>query len=432
MRRVRVGERVVHGVPVAELVRRVEVHRATRGRVGDRRRELAERGALAQRVEHCAQRGPRLLVEDFFRQRPMGVPVRAALAARGKRSVELLVGLGEQPRQVDRVPPARGLLHPLRLREHRHEARQDRARVLPADVVDELEGLVREVEGVPDVEEDVVRAGREDHLAELLRRQPDRDRGAQRPLRRLLRACLDEAPEPGAVHLGAPLLRLERIEVEVRWLPGRRARDVHEPLVERAWPVRRRQQRQHVRHRREDREPAAPACRPVAGAEERRALEQRRRRAELVETDHRLRDHQPQVLLESLVELAQPVAAPVGLDRSGVEPDLAVAQLHAEGGHVVREGIEGRAPCEVEARVVPVTGQDAVAHGPAAEREAHVRAAVVERVHAPLDDVDDDRAAARRDHARLVGLELLERADVDQPGWRLGRCHRDSQPTQRV
>ena len=116
----------------------------------------------------------------------MSVPAVTPLAALGQCVIELLVGLGEQPREVDRVPPACRLLHPLRLCEHRHQAREDRSSVLPAGVVDELEGLVREVEGVPNVEEDVVCAGREQHVGDLLLRQPDRDRRAQRALRRLL------------------------------------------------------------------------------------------------------------------------------------------------------------------------------------------------------------------------------------------------------
>ena len=49
--------------------------------------------------------------------------------------------------------------------------------------------------------------------------------------------------------------------------------------------------------------------------------------------------------------------------------------------HLVRPLVERAAGREVEASVVPVAGEDPVADRAAMEREAHVRAAVVDRVH---------------------------------------------------
>jgi hypothetical protein len=48
---------------------------------------------------------------------------------------------------------------------------------------------------------------------------------------------------------------------------------------------------------------------------------------------------------------------------------------------------------------------------PRAEREAHVRTAVVERVHLTALHEQHDRAAAGRHDLRLSALELGQRAD---------------------
>ena len=73
-------------------------------------------------------------------------------------------------------------------------------------------------------------------------------------------------------------------------------------------------------------------------------------------------------------------------------PDLAVSQLDRARGRVVRPQIEGAAAFEVKAGVVPVAGEDAVLDAAPVEREAHVRAPIVERKDAPVVMDDEDRA----------------------------------------
>ncbi len=272
----------------------------------------------------------------------------------------------------------------------------------------------------------MVGARGEDHVGKLGRREADADRRAQAALGRLRRAGLDEAPEPLAVDLRPALGRRERLEVEIGRLALGVGRHVRECLVERPRAVSRVEHRQHVAHGGEDRHPGAPAGGAVGGAEQRGALEQRRGLAQLVQPDHGLRQHEPDVLLEPLLQLAHPVRAPVALGRRRVEPHVAVAHLGVEGGDVVGEGIEGAAAGEIEARVVPVAGEDAVAHRAAAEREAHVRAAVVERVHAALVDEEHDRPVAGGHDLRLIALELGERADAGRGRavGAVGRGHR--------
>ena len=185
----------------------------------------------------------------------------------------------------------------------------------------------------------------------------------------------------------------------------------------------------HVGHSGENREPVGPAGGAVAHPEASRPLQDRAGGAEFAEADHRLGHDETDVLLEPLFQLTVPVLQAILLDRLRVDEDLAVAQLRAEGGYVVREGIEGAAAGEVEFGVVPVTGEDAVAHGAATEREAHVWAAIVDRVYSTLIRhrgvvlavviEDGDRPAARRQDDMALRAKLFKAGDANQVG--LGR-----------
>ena len=67
--------------------------------------------------------------------------------------------------------------------------------------------------------------------------------------------------------------------------------------------------------------------------------------------------------------------------RREVDPYLAISNLDRERRRVVGEEVEGAAAGEIEARVVPVAGEDPVTHRPAIEREPHVRAPIVHGIH---------------------------------------------------
>ena len=82
------------------------------------------------------------------------------------------------------------------------------------------------------------------------------------------------------------------------------------------------------------------------------------------------------------------------MTEGGLHPDVAVAQLDRADRYVVRPQVEGAAAFEIEAGVVPVTGQDAVLDAAALEREAHVRATIVERENAAAVVDDEDRTMA--------------------------------------
>jgi hypothetical protein len=69
---------------------------------------------------------------------------------------------------------------------------------------------------------------------------------------------------------------------------------------------------------------------------------------------------------------------------------LAIAQFEGEDRYVVCPQIKRAAALEIKAGVMPMTGQDAIFDAAPLEREAHVRATIVEGKDAPavVDDKD--------------------------------------------
>jgi hypothetical protein len=98
----------------------------------------------------------------------------------------------------------------------------------------------------------------------------------------------------------------------------------------------------------------------------------------------------------------------IGMTERGLHPDVAIAHLDRADRYVVRPQIEGAAAFEIEAGVVPMTGQDAVLDAAAFERKTHVRATVVEGENAPAVVDDEDRPMATVHNEPSLCLQLLK------------------------
>jgi hypothetical protein len=92
----------------------------------------------------------------------------------------------------------------------------------------------------------------------------------------------------------------------------------------------------------------------------------------------RLGDDQTEVVRQTVCKPLAPMRDGINMPECRLHPDLAVAQLDRGDRRVVRPQVERAAAFKVEAGVVPVTGQDAVLDAAAIEREAHMRAPIVE------------------------------------------------------
>src|SRR5262249_36296883 len=89
-----------------------------------------------------------------------------------------------------------------------------------------------------------------------------------------------------------------------------------------------------------------------------------------------------------------PVRRRIGMTERGVHPDVTIAHFDRADRYVVRPQIESAAAFEIEASVVPMAGQDAVFDAAALEREAHVRAAIIQGTDTPAVVDDEDRTMA--------------------------------------
>ena len=113
-----------------------------------------------------------------------------------------------------------------------YEAREHLARVLPADVVEQLKGLVAEVEDVAAVQVDPVRRRGEDHVGYLSGGYAQVYRCSETPLGALHVTDLDEAAEPFLEDLGAGLTRGQGIDREAGRSSGALGSHLPDALVE--------------------------------------------------------------------------------------------------------------------------------------------------------------------------------------------------------
>ena len=140
---------------------------------------------------------------------------------------------------------------------------------------------------------------------------------------------------------------------------------------------------------------------------------------------HGLRDHEAEVVREAVVESTAPVAGGLGMADGRGDPDLAIAlsslaHFDRAGRHVVGPQVERAAAREIEAGMVPMAGQDPILDTAAFEREAHVRASVVEREDAPAVVDDEHGRMAPLDEDSALGRQLGEAAGADEPALGIG------------
>ena len=100
--------------------------------------------------------------------------------------------------------------------------------------------------------------------------------------------------------------------------------------------------------------------------------------------------------------------------RPQVDEDVVAVERDRKAPQLVRELVEGPAGREVEASVVPVAGEDPVADRPTVQREAHVRAPVVDRVHLLAVREEAENVPVLVDDLPPCRSQLGERADTDE------------------
>ena len=235
----------------------------------------------------------------------------------------------------------------------------------------------------------------------------------QRPLGRIPRAGLDEAPVPDAepVRRGPVPQREQR---EPRWAAPGVAGHEGEAGHQRQGAVCRVEVRQDVGHGGQDRQPRTPARLPVAGAElHARPHDGPGGHPGVEKRQHRLGHDQRDALLQ--------LGQPIGL-RGHHDDDTVAVDLHRVGADVVGPGIERSPGAQVEAGVVPVARHQAALDRAPVEREPHVRAAVVEGERCTVAPEDADGLGTGLARQATGPLQLVERSDRDAVVHGVLRC----------
>ena len=289
------------------------------------------------------------------------------------------------------MTPLAALLAARRPRGLGDERRQHLGRGTLADERDRFERLVREVERVALVDEHVVGDGGEHHRLDRLQIAAFGERGGEHALGRVARTGVDEAAVPLRQPLGRHVGGREGRDREAGRLERGVARDERERVDERGRLLVRFELVDDVRHRDEHGEARAPSGRAVRRAEvEAGAHDLGRRDAELEQREHRLRDHERQALFEAVAQPALPPGDLVAFGAGGHEHVVAL-DLDVEALGVVGPEVEGAARLEIEPRVMPVAGDQTGLDRSLVQREAHVRAPVLDGEGPPVVPEHDHR-----------------------------------------
>lgn len=131
----------------------------------------------------------------------------------------------------------------------------------------------------------------------------------------------------------------------------------------------------------------------------------------LVEGEDGFDSEEVEILLKSIAQPAEPAILLVHAGWIGIDVDDAAFDLGLVDLNVVGEEIEGAAALKIEAGVMPVAGENAIADGATIERESHMWTAVVDGVGPTIADKDDDAVATTRDNSGT--LDGIEGADFD-------------------
>ena len=272
-----------------------------------------------------------------------------------------------------------------------------------------LERLVDEVERVAAVQVTVIGGGCEEHVGELLRRGAGADRGDERTLpapsasRTSMKPRNQRPNRPGSTSPGSGS------SGDPRRLHRRVGGDVGQAVVERGGALVAGQPRHEVHPARQRRQPAEPTPAAPQGAElEPGGKRVRSAGIRVGQRDRRLREDEwdvpPQPVVQPLPLMRQRVVG-----RRQIDVDVVAVDLDRKAAQIVGPLVERAAPAEIEASVVPVAGQDAVADRAAVKREAHMRATVVDGVHlTPVRD-EADRVTAQMNDQPLGLFQLHQR-----------------------
>ena len=315
------------------------------------------------------------------------------------------------------MAPFGELLRTLRACRLHDERRQHFGGGVGAEHLHGFERLVREVDRVAAVDEYVIGDCREHHRFDFGKVRGIGQRSLECAFGGIARTGFDEPAIPALQSPQRHLGGRQRTDRETRRLIAGVVRDEGQAVHERERPVVALEVGKQIRH--QHGQARAPTGAAIRRAEvDTRSHDVGRTHARIEQPEHRLGDDERDALLESVAQARLQVADRIGID-ARLDEHVAVAHLGPEPTGVVGPHVERASRHEVEAGVVPVTRHEAGLDGALVQREAEVRAPVLDRVHRVLvpEDHDRDRSDLRDEPALFA--ELVERPGpyrlVDHP-----------------
>jgi hypothetical protein len=263
------------------------------------------------------------------------------------------------------------------------------------------------------VDEDVIGDGRKHHRLDVGQAARLRERGLERPLGRVGRTRVDEPPIPAPETVDRQRLRFERTHRKTRRVIVGVARDEREAVHERECLVVGRELGEQVGHRDQHSEPGTPARTAVAGAElHAGAHDLRWRHARVEQTQHRLGDHERDIVLEPVAQPALEMADGIVANPRPHE-HVVVPNLDVERARIISPKVEGAARHEIEACVMPVASDEAGLHGSLVQRKPEMGAAIFDRERSAVVPEHDDRQCADLGGQPPGRLQLRQRTRSD-------------------
>ena len=316
--------------------------------------------------------------------------------------------------ELHRVVPVRALFAPARFRQPRHQQRHQLRRVVGAEHFDELEHLVAAFEFVPAVRVQPLRGAGEDQFGVVARRQfaQARQRGALRPV---AMARLHPLPQP-RFQRGQIVMLQQRLSGAPRRRTARFVRNRAHRVVQTLISGLFRQIRIQPRHAREADQTLGDLGEVRRGEVDRAAHDPRHRRVVGQQRENALCLHQADVLFHAALQACAMMRGIEYHARFAGDVDDAVFDPRLVPRHVVGPQIERATRAQIEARLMPMARQHAVAHAAAIERKTHVRTVVLDGVNGVAVGEYRDAAMGAGHHDDAFLLEFGVAGDADRRG----------------
>jgi hypothetical protein len=280
-------------------------------------------------------------------------------------------------------------------------------------VVEDLERLVGEIDGMAFVDEHVIRDRRAHDGGQFGWSGAPRHGRCQHPLGAVSTSGIDETPVPTIEPRGG-YGGVERRQGEAgRVAPGI-TRDEGESVDQSQGPVAGVEDRKDVGHGGEHGQARSPALLAITDSELHPGTDHRRRAfvgaENLEQSEDGLGRDQRESVLQPVSETDHVVSSRISAGPNDHE-DIIAIQFDLVSADVVSKGVQGPPGLQIEASVVPVTREESVLDGPSMERESQVRATVIEGIGIAIGPEDTDRLGVHLSGQTSTGSKLVDRTD---------------------